>query len=203
VAPDAPVPQAPAKPLLYRYRTENSCSAEHVRGMTEARTALVERLFAAHRSALQAFFYRRIRHRPDAADLAQEVYLRMLRISDPEAIRDPDAYLYTVASNLMRESAAGGPHRDARVDVEEVSVDEQLAELMSFDAAIDAEKRVQRLRQVLQELPPKCHAAAVFQLRYDLSYQEIAERLGISTHMVKKYLRQALWHCRRRMVEAG
>lgn len=127
----------------------------------------------------------------------------MLRVSDPEAIRDPDAYLYSVASNLVRESAGIRAHREATVDVEDVSVDEQLAELMSFDAAIDAEKRVQRLRQVLRELPPKCHAAAVFQLRYDLSYQEIAGRLGVSTHMVKKYLRQALWHCRRRMVEPG
>lgn len=169
--------------------------------MTEARTALVERLFAAHRSALLAFFYRRIRHKPDAADLAQEVYLRMLRVSDPEAIRDPDAYLYTVASNLVREGAAAGARRDATGDVEEVLVDAQFAELMSFDAAIDAERRVRRLRQVLRELPPKCHAAAVFQLRYDLSYQEIGERLGISTHMVKKYLRQALLHCRHRMMQ--
>ena len=170
--------------------------------MTEGKTALVERLFVAHRSALVAFFYRRVRHRPDAADLAQEVYLRMLRVSDPAAIRDPDAYLYTVASNLVRECATSRPWRTATVSVEDASVDEQLAEVMSFDAAIDAETRVQRLRKVLRELPPKCHAAAVLQLRHDLSYEEIAGRLGISTHMVKKYLRQALWHCRRRMMEA-
>ena len=42
-----------------------------------------------HRDALQAFFYRRLRTKPDAADLVQEVYLRMLRVSDPEAIRNP------------------------------------------------------------------------------------------------------------------
>jgi DNA-directed RNA polymerase specialized sigma24 family protein len=51
--------------------------------------AFVERLFARHRNALQAFFYRRITTKADAPDLAQEVYVRMLRVSDPEAIRNP------------------------------------------------------------------------------------------------------------------
>jgi DNA-directed RNA polymerase specialized sigma24 family protein len=32
-----------------------------------------------------------------------------------------------------------------------------------------------------------------------LSYEEIAQKLGISVNMVKKYLVQALAHCRRRM----
>jgi len=45
-------------------------------------------LFAQHRRALQAYFYRRIRTKSDAPDLAQEVYVRMLRVSDIEAIRN-------------------------------------------------------------------------------------------------------------------
>jgi RNA polymerase sigma-70 factor (ECF subfamily) len=36
-----------------------------------------------------------------------------------------------------------------------------------------------------------------------LSYEEIALRLGVSTHMVKKYLSQAMAHCRRRMKRLG
>ena len=76
-----------------------------VPGMSEPRKGLVERLFAEHRSALQAFFYRRIRTKSDAPDLAQEVYVRMLRVSDEQAIRNPERYLYTVASNLVKEYA--------------------------------------------------------------------------------------------------
>ena len=48
----------------------------------EPKPSLVGRLFAEHRVALQSFFLRRIRAKSDAADLAQEVYVRMLRISD-------------------------------------------------------------------------------------------------------------------------
>ena len=48
----------------------------------EPKPSLVERLFAEHGGgALQTFFLRSIRTKADAADLAQEVYLRMLRIS--------------------------------------------------------------------------------------------------------------------------
>ena len=38
--------------------------------MGEPRKGLVERLFAEHRRALQTFFYRRIRTKSDAPDLA-------------------------------------------------------------------------------------------------------------------------------------
>ena len=50
--------------------------------MTEPRNALVEGLFARHRTALQAFFFRRLRTKADAADLAQDVYLRILRVNE-------------------------------------------------------------------------------------------------------------------------
>src|SRR6516162_9434040 len=39
----------------------------------------------------------------DATELVQEVYARMLQAKDPEAIRNPAAYLYQVAANLARE----------------------------------------------------------------------------------------------------
>lgn len=37
--------------------------------MAETKTALVARLFAEHRGALQAFLYQRVRRRPEAAEL--------------------------------------------------------------------------------------------------------------------------------------
>jgi DNA-directed RNA polymerase specialized sigma24 family protein len=60
----------------------------------DPKPSFVERLFAEHRAALQTFFQRRIRSKSDAPDLAQEVYVRMLRISDQTAIRNPVHYLY-------------------------------------------------------------------------------------------------------------
>ena len=171
--------------------------------MAETKKTVVARLFAEHRGALQAFLYRRVRRRPDAAELAQEVYVRLLRVPDIGAIRDPGAYLYTVAINLARDHARRERHGGVALDVDEPLVQEQLAEVPGFAGQLDSEQRVKRLREVLAQLPPKCHAALVMQYWQGLSYEEIAQRLGVSTHMVKKYLSQAMLHCRRRMGRLG
>jgi RNA polymerase sigma-70 factor (ECF subfamily) len=166
--------------------------------MAEARKAFVERLFA-HRGALQAFFYRRLRTKSDAADLVQEVYLRVLRVRDTDAIKSPEAYLFTVAGNLLKENAAVDRRQALAAEVEEADGAQLLTETRGFDTTLDTERRVARLRVVLEELSPKCCAAVILQYRHELSYEQIGERLEVSPRMVKKYLTQALNHCRRRM----
>jgi RNA polymerase sigma-70 factor (ECF subfamily) len=89
------------------------------------------------------------------------------------------------------------------LDVDDPLVQEELAELPGFAGQLDAEQRIKRLSEVLHQLPPRCHAAVVMQYWQGLSYEEIAGRLGVSTHMVKKYLSQAMVHCRRRMRRLG
>jgi RNA polymerase sigma-70 factor (ECF subfamily) len=165
--------------------------------MLEPRKAFIERLFT-HRSALQAFFYRRLHAKADAPDLVQEVYLRMLRVNDPAAILNPEAYLFTVAGNLMKENAMADRRTAASLRIEDAEFSAQ-TDTPGFDVALDNTRRVARLQVVLKELSPKCCAAVLLQYRQGLSYKEIAERLEISPSMVKKYLSQALNHCRRRM----
>jgi RNA polymerase sigma-70 factor (ECF subfamily) len=171
--------------------------------MAELKKNLVERLFAEHRGALQAFLYRRVRRHPDAAELAQEVYVRMLRVPDMTTVRNPEAYLYAVASNLAKEHAHRVPHDHKMIDIDDPLVQEQLSELPAFGGQLDREQRIRRLREVLRQLPPKCQAVVALQYWHGLSYEEIAQRLGISSNMVKKYLSQALVHCRRRMARLG
>jgi RNA polymerase sigma factor (sigma-70 family) len=169
----------------------------------DAKKALIERLFAAHHGALQAFFSKRLRRQADTSDLAQEVYARMLRVENPEAIRDMNAYLFTVAGNLAREHAARDRRRGTSVDIEDATVMEELSESPAYDSEIDVARELSRLRDVLKHLPPRWHAAIVLQYVHGLSQQDIAERLGVSPRMVKKYVGQALGRCRRRMVRLG
>jgi len=171
--------------------------------VAEIKKSLLERLFSEQGNALRAFLYRRVHKHPDAAELAQEVYLRMLRVPDMTSVRNPEAYLYAVASNLAKEHA----HREARdrgvLDIDDPLVQEQLAELPSFAGQLDREKTIKRLREVLDQLSPKCRAAVVLQYWHGLTYEEIGQQLGISANMVKKYLSQAIVHCRRRMARLG
>ena len=171
--------------------------------MAETKKALVERLFAAHSSALRDFFYRRLHNRRDSAELTQEVYLRILRISDTDAIRNPEAYLYTVASNLAKEHRVLAQRYVTAIDTEDATGSELIAELPGVMGQLDTVQRVKRLREVLQQLSPKCRAAVMLQYWHGMSYEEIAMQLGVSTNMVKKYLSQGLAHCRRRMARLG
>ena len=167
--------------------------------MSERRITLVAGLFSQHRASLQAFLRRRVRAAADVPDLAQEVYLRMLAVANPDAIRNPEHYLYTVASNLAKEHAVLDYRRAGEADVDDEKIQEQLAELPDMEAAVDGEQRVRRLIEVLGQLSPKCRAAVVLQYRHGLSYREIGLRLGVSSNMVKKYLAQALGKCRQHL----
>ena len=171
------------------------------RAVTGSDRGFVEKLFAEHGRALQAYFHRRIRTKSDAPDLAQEVYMRMLRVSDPEAIRNPQSYLYTVASNLVKERAVLEQRQAHRVDLDEAGIQQQLGELPPLDRELEAGDLKSRLNAALAELPGRWRTALILQYRYGLTYQEIADRLGVSSSMVKKYLAQGLGRCRRYMAQ--
>lgn len=167
--------------------------------MPQAPKTLVEKLFTEHYASLLAFFSRRVRESSEAPDLAQEVYLRMLRVRDVEAIRNPEGYLFTVANNLAKEHAALDRRRASAIDVDEPGVNASLQTLPAYEKELDGMERTHRLHTVLAQLSPKCRAAVVLQYSQGLTYREIAVRLSVSPNMVKKYLAQALMHCRRRM----
>jgi RNA polymerase sigma factor (sigma-70 family) len=165
--------------------------------MAISKIAFVEKLFAEHRSALQHYFRRRIRSKSDAADLAQEVYVRMLRVRDADSIRDPQRYLYSVASNLVKEHALQDKRQAECVDYDDSNIQQQLGKLPELDGEIDAAGEARLLRTVLEQLPARWRMALILQYRYELTYEEIGERLGVSSNMVKKYLAQGLGRCRR------
>jgi RNA polymerase sigma factor (sigma-70 family) len=167
--------------------------------MADGKRGLVEKLFAEHRRALQAYFYRRIRIKSDAPDLAQEVYVRMLRVSDADAIRNPQLYLYTVASNLLKEHALLERRQAGRMDIDAASVQQQLGDLPALDGALNANQLEGRLRAAMEQLPARWRTAVILQYRYGLTYEQIADRLAVSPSMVKKYLGQALGRCRQYM----
>jgi len=159
-------------------------------------------LFAEKGPKLSGYFLRRGAHRWDAQDLVQEVYLRLLRIepADAENIRNPEAYLFTVAANLVKEHAVLRQQQPLSNDgLEEVI--EQLSTPCSAEADTDHQIRRERLGAMIQRLSPKCRAVLVMHYRDEMSYREIAERMSISTNMVKKYIVKGLAACRQRMAD--
>jgi RNA polymerase sigma-70 factor (ECF subfamily) len=173
--------------------------------VADPKPSLIERLYAEHRAALQSFFHRRIRSKANAPDLAQEVYVRMLRVSDPSSIRNPAVYLYTVANNLVKEFAALDRRQAGARDIEDARTSEHLEPetATALEGELDSRERIAELQVILRQLRPKCRAAIVLRFVHELTYREIATHLGISPQMARKYVDQALAHCQRHVAPLG
>lgn len=162
--------------------------------------ALVRGLAQDYGTDLVRFIARRVRNDADARDLAQEAYVRLLRMKRQDLIRDPRPYLYRVAANVLyefelrREADFVGLTRwsqEQRVDAEAGNQQAELETLVQRE----------RLEAVLRQLSPKCRAVLILHRRDRMTYDEIAAEIGISASMVKKYLLQGLRHCRERLRE--
>jgi RNA polymerase sigma-70 factor (ECF subfamily) len=168
----------------------------------EDRRALVERLIADHSGTLREFLRRRVSELQVVDDLLQEVFLRMLRLPAEREIQNPAGYMFTVADNLTKEHLRNTGKR-AALDIDDPLVESRTAQLPDFGRELDEAQRVRRLREVLGQLSPKCQTVVALRYWQGQSYEEIAQQLDISANMVKKYLSQALVHCRRRMQTLG
>jgi len=162
----------------------------------------VARLFALRGANLAAFFRRRAKTVDESADLTQEAFLRVLRADSGQAIRNPEAYLFTVAGNLAREHAVLSQRWSNACDAADPSIEHELADWRGPDDALDSTLRTRVLQSALAALSPKCRAALILQYRDGLTYAQIGERLGVSSHMVKKYLAKALQHCREQIANS-
>jgi RNA polymerase sigma-70 factor (ECF subfamily) len=157
---------------------------------------LAEDLARKHGTDLVRFIARRLRSETDARDLAQEAYVRLLSVRRQDLIRDPRPYLYRIAANILYEfelkrkaDVVGQTHWS-----QEQLVDEGPDEMESLHLR-------SCLESVLEQLSPKCRTVLILHRRERMTYEEIGARIGISTSMVKKYLAQALQHCREHLEE--
>ena len=134
--------------------------------------------------------------------MVQETYLRLLRAHhcQGDAIANPEAYLFTVALNLAREQAVH--RRRSPLPLEEL---ENIATLFAVEESVeDAAERTQRRQRMqilLGTLPERTRAVLVMQYRDGLSYKQIAERMGVSSHMIKKHVVRGLSVCRQALAD--
>lgn len=160
--------------------------------------AFVKALERHHGKNLRRYLASRLRHRmSEVPDLAQEVFLRLLRIHQHESIRSPEAYLITVASHVLHQHAMREAARPEELDLAEFQ--EQLISPQDPTEQSDTQQRITRLEQALSRLSPKARTALILHRRDGHSVEEIGRHLGVSRAMAKKYLAQALAHCRKRL----
>ncbi|HEY1077149.1 MAG TPA: RNA polymerase sigma factor [Fontimonas sp.] len=135
---------------------------------------------------------------PDiAADLVQDLYLRLPRISEPLATPD-DArrYLIRMAINaaLNHLSIEG-----RRSEILEGVADLYDSTERSPEDIVLAADSLRAVEAALRELPEKCREMLFLSRVEGLTHAEIAARMNVSRSLVEKYLVKAMVHCRAKL----
>lgn len=152
----------------------------------------VGKLYAAHYGWLKNWLRHRLGDTHQAADVAQDTFLAVLVMTLSEPIREPRAFLATIArrqvSHLRRRQALEAAYLAALATLPEdlAPSPEQRALALEVLQEIDA---------ALAELPHKARAAFLLAHLEGLRYADIAVRLDVSPARVKQYLTRANRHC--------
>jgi RNA polymerase sigma-70 factor (ECF subfamily) len=142
-------------------------------------------------AALMQFLRRCVRNEGDAADIRQDVYVRVYEAAQKK-IPDPvKPFVIATARNLVID----------RMRREQIVSIEAVADLDELDIAEDrpgperntiARQEFRQLQSALDHLSPRCREAVILKKIEGLTIREIAARMGIGVDTVNEYLAIAM-----------
>lgn len=156
-------------------------------------------IYIGARPQLHQFLMRRVQCQDTAADLLQEVYLRLPHLKPPpETEGEVRAWLFRVASNLSIDHVRTQQRQSGLLE-KYCSDATEVDESASPDLIALFCDEIQRVQALLAELPPRCTQILKLTRMEGLTYAETAERLDISKSLVEKEMANILNHLRTAM----
>ncbi|WP_052223709.1 RNA polymerase sigma factor [Novosphingobium malaysiense] len=161
----------------------------------------VSELYRSELPRLRGWLALRLPH-DRAADLVQAAFARLLGLGSERIAKldQPRAYLTRIAGNLVRDEArmAMRRARDLHVNADDY-------ELAAADtvAALEARDMLVRVDAALQTLPDRTREIFMAHRFEEMTYPEIAARMGVSVKTVEKHISLALRHLHRSLGEGA
>jgi RNA polymerase sigma factor (sigma-70 family) len=125
----------------------------------------------------------------DLDDLAQEVFLRLLRYSDEVAIENPQGYLFRIAANVANEwqerARHRKPHDDSWLEDLQVEFNDEP------ENAIAREMANKHMQAAVNRLPRRQREVLLLHVNEGLTYKQIAERQGLTYRVILRDLTRA------------
>ncbi len=152
----------------------------------------ISTLYSDHHGWLQGWLRRKLGNAGDAADLAQDTFLRVLGKREAPDVRAPRAYLSTIARGLVADFFRRQDLERRYLEVlaglpeQHMPSPETRAILLEALSAIDV---------MLDGMKPAVRQAFLLSQLEGLSYAEIAGRLGVTVRTVNNYMCSAIEHC--------
>ena len=138
------------------------------------------RRWVSSRSSIQA---------ADLDDVAQEVFLRLLRYSNDAVVEHPQSYLFRIATNVVnewRERARNSmPHDDTWLADLQIEPDDE-PESSVEQSLVDGQ-----VRNAVDKLPPRQREVLLLHIRDDLTYKQIAAKLKLTPRVVRRDIARA------------
>ena len=162
----------------------------------------LDALYRDHHGWLQGWLRRKTGCGTDAADLAQDTFLRILaaprNIEQAAALREPRSFLATIARRVMIDHF----RRRAleRAWLETLAAQPEPLAISPEDSALIIETLL-RFDVMLDGLGSKVRRAFLLSQLDGLGYAEVALQLGVSVSSVKKYVARATEQCLLLMIE--
>jgi RNA polymerase sigma factor (sigma-70 family) len=163
---------------------------------------IVDWLARTQSNALRALIRRRLGNDSDAQDIAQEVYARLLKMAPETRLQNPTAYMFGIANFVISDLFSDR----ARARVSYNGLPSDYAEHGALEVAqehdpcdvVDAERREEA---ILATLPPRVHAVVLMKNRDGMTYDEIAEQLGVPRRTAERYYHRAMVALRSKLNE--
>ena len=159
---------------------------------TAAARQQIGTLYREHHGWLASWLSHRLQCRNLAADLAQDTFLRLLGSSLPSDLREPRAYLTTVAKGLLNSHLRRKKLEQAYLDAitampepVQPSVEERLVILETLS----------EIDRILDSLPAKVRQVFLLAQLDGLAYADICALLNLSLSTVKRHMVQAFRQC--------
>ncbi|MNF28596.1 MULTISPECIES: sigma-70 family RNA polymerase sigma factor [unclassified Pseudomonas] len=152
----------------------------------------VQVLYSHHHGWLTTWLRSRLGNAADAADLAQDTFVRLLQRTERLELKAPRAFLRTIARGLVIDHWR-------REEIERAYLD-TIAHLPEAQTP-SAESRalvlelLERIARMLEGLKPKVRKAFLLAQCDGLTHKQIAEQMGLSLRSVERYVADALYHC--------
>lgn len=153
----------------------------------------VHLLYRAHHGWLHNWLRGKLGNSCDAADLAQDTFLRVLRHRhELDALREPRAYLTTIAKRLVlnhyRRRSLEQAYLDALAAMPEAMAPSPEQRLLILET-------LQEIDEMLAGLARPARQAFLMAQLEGLSHIEIAARLNVSVRSVHRYIAKGYEQC--------
>jgi RNA polymerase sigma factor (sigma-70 family) len=153
-------------------------------------------LYRAELPWLLRFFRKQVSDASDAQDLAQETMLRFVRHGSAIDLVSPQAYLRSIATNLLRDRIKSGPARLAGLTFplidgldREVGIDQH--------QIVESREELAQWEVILSKLKPRTLEIFLLSRVDGLTYSQIASQLGMTIFNVKWHMVTAIRHVAR------